>query len=214
MNSHPIRGVLIAACLLAAILPALAPAKGTEDNPTHVVIEPSGNDVDANVTNEVEVKNDSGSALAVSVGNEVATDPYDETVPLEDYGPFGSTYGDSAQCYEALETPPCQLVPYVKGSGPRYLTQLMLQVGEATVGGDSTCQFRMSLNDDDAGVHRDLASFINKAGSWETTVISFDPPIDVGETGVNDYTISMDRVSGSGYCRFNFQGYGFDTALD
>ncbi|NND45660.1 MAG: hypothetical protein HKN58_10075 [Xanthomonadales bacterium] len=76
---------LFAVTTLALLSAPGAWAKGGEDKPTHVLIDPAGNDVDvvtmpalkidgsqnevdANITNEVEIKNDSGGALRVDTG--------------------------------------------------------------------------------------------------------------------------------------------------
>jgi hypothetical protein len=99
MRKLRLGAVALAAFSIVSAHSGAATAKGDADKPTVVVIDPSGNDVDATIANEVEIKNDSG-ALSVTVGNGPGQAvPVDDgaatripfTFFLSDIGPPGET---------------------------------------------------------------------------------------------------------------------------
>lgn len=104
--------ILISGFLCWAGTPA-ALAKGSDDNPAVVQIDPEGNDVDVNslpavkidsdqndvdatITNEVEIRNDTGAALAVDTGSANRIPYARKRIEIE---------GD-AEFFKFFETPP------------------------------------------------------------------------------------------------------------
>ena len=195
---------VVAACAVA-LSPVSALAKGTLDDPTVVSISPAGNDVDVSgmvgVSGEVEIKNDSGSAVAVDTMRAART-------------PFAYKYEDSTFTFGVDFSIPVPegrrlVIEHISGllvnQDPDFLEEVEIltttndqelkefpTLHETPASGDGVYGYAFS---EELRLYADAGTNVKYDANYGSQVVDSSPGLVTTVVSISGYTVPMDEPS-------------------
>ncbi|MGD8358474.1 MAG: hypothetical protein PVJ33_17395 [Lysobacterales bacterium] len=196
-------------------VPLIALAKGSEDNPTTVIVD---NTPSVEVVNTPSVTIDGTPSVQISgapdvnVSNEVDTNPRIRQMSSLDIDGFGLIFDIHKICDDPEDSPPCVLWR-IDANAPASLTHLSVAVGESTATGDSKCSASIIAKNDTLSLYRALINLQSQAGQLRTFERTYPIPVDLDDPDTV-IEVSLTRRSGTGTCMLEASGFGTNTLLE